>query len=179
MQNKLIILFVILLISTSCDKSTIENPFQGSDISQEDAQEALDFHNDVRNDVGSPDLEWSVELAEYAQEWADYLANENDCTLAHRNTKNMNPKGFGENLYWGIGKEFTALDASKGWYSEIDLYTYTEVTNDNYHETGHYTQMVWKNTTEIGIGVAKCSDGAIIIVANYNPPGNVLGQKPY
>ena len=47
---------------------------------------------------------------------------------------------------------------------------------------GHYTQVVWRNTTEIGCGVATCKEGALtwdIWICNYAPPGNIAGQKPY
>jgi hypothetical protein len=39
--------------------------------------------------------------------------------------------------------------------------------------------MVWKSTKQVGIAVSKCDDGAIIIVANYNPTGNFMGETPY
>ncbi|MEI6088085.1 MAG: CAP domain-containing protein [Bacteroidota bacterium] len=45
--------------------------------------------------------------------------------------------------------------------------------------SGHYTQMVWKNTKEVGVGVSTCPNGAIIIVANYFPAGNYMRQFPY
>jgi hypothetical protein len=39
--------------------------------------------------------------------------------------------------------------------------------------------MVWKNTTHVGVGIGVCKSGEILIVANYNPPGNYMGEKPY
>jgi pathogenesis-related protein 1 len=149
----------------------------GSEITTTAAQLALDFHNKVRKDVGSPPLKWDVELAEYAQEWAEYLAFVKNCQIQHRV---FDPsKNRGENIFWGSGKEYSALDASESWYSEINDYTYSVVNYQNYYKTGHYTQMVWKNTKKVGFGIAKCRSGAIIIVANYYPCGNVIGQKPY
>ena len=86
---------------------------------------------------------------------------------------------YGENIFWGKGRDYSALDASKGWYSEIEHYTHGVLNSSNWSKTGHYTQMVWKSTTQVGIAVAKCSNGAIIIVANYNPGGNYMGESPY
>ena len=43
---------------------------------------------------------------------------------------------------------------------------------------GHYTQLVWKNTTEVGCAKVTCGNQTIW-VCNYNPPGNYVGQKPY
>jgi len=42
--------------------------------------------------------------------------------------------------------------------------------------SGHFTQMIWRNSTELGMGMASDRSGKIIIVGNYNPPGNYTGQ---
>jgi hypothetical protein len=36
--------------------------------------------------------------------------------------------------------------------------------------------VVWKNSTELGMGMARDQTGKVIVVANYNPPGNYIGQ---
>ncbi|MGC4022624.1 MAG: CAP family protein [Cyclobacteriaceae bacterium] len=152
----------------------------GSNVSQEDAQAALDFHNKARKDVGSPPLEWSQELAEYAQAWADNLAKNNDCQMKHRPRDGGKWNQIhGENIFWGSASSYNAKNASESWYSEIKDYKYGPLTQSNWYGTGHYTQLVWKNTTKVGIGQAVCSSGAIIIVGNYDPPGNYMGEKPY
>ncbi len=146
----------------------------GSKVTREQAQAALDFHNKVRKDVGAPPLEWSADLAAVAQKWAEHLASENNCGLSH--TPN-NPHG--ENLFGGSGATYTALDASQDWYGEIKKYQYDVVTSSNFTATGHYTQMVWKTTRMVGMGQASCAGGGTVIAAEYDPHGNVLGQKPY
>lgn len=42
-------------------------------------------------------------------------------------------------------------------------------------EAGHFTQMVWKGTKEIGVGKAFSKDGVYVVV-HYHPGGNVMGQ---
>lgn len=48
-------------------------------------------------------------------------------------------------------------------------------------ETGHFTQLVWKNTTSVGCGRTECNgDGGNkapgwYVVCEYYPPGNVVG----
>jgi len=151
----------------------------GSRIGRSEAQAALDFHNKVRKEVASPPLEWSADMAAYAQEWANYLATNNNCQMAHRKSLGKDIRSAGENIFWGSASKFSALNASEAWYSEIKDYQYRPISTQNYSKTGHYTQMIWKNSREVGIGVAICKDGAIIIVANYFPPGNYIGEKPY
>jgi hypothetical protein len=45
--------------------------------------------------------------------------------------------------------------------------------------TGHFTQVIWKGTTKLGVGFAAIQDGASLyyaFVCNYHPTGNVIGQ---
>ena len=42
--------------------------------------------------------------------------------------------------------------------------------------TGHFTQVVWKNTRQIGLGKAFGKDGRVFVVVVYHPPGNVIGR---
>ncbi|KAI8771250.1 Golgi-associated plant pathogenesis-related protein 1, partial [Biomphalaria glabrata] len=39
----------------------------------------------------------------------------------------------------------------------------------------HFTQVVWKGTTELGMGKAKSTEGNVIVVGSYRPPGNMKG----
>lgn len=152
----------ILVETTQNDSRT-----SGSEVTTEMATQFLAHHNMARNEVGAPNLKWSNDLASIAQKHADMLAQDN-CSFSHSGNS-----AVGENLYGGGGIVFTALDASKSWYKEKDNYTYS---NSNFN---HYTQMIWKSTTEVGIGVAQCEDGFYIFVANYSPRGNMLGSYPY
>ncbi len=147
----------------------------GSNVSQVQAEEALRLHNKARADVGVPALEWSADLAAYAQAWANHLAS-SGCKMQHRPSSGKWAQLYGENIFWGSGKSYTALNASQSWYEEIKYY---KPKKDNRSKTGHYTQMVWRSTTRVGIGTATCSNGSTIIVANYSPAGNYAGQKPY
>lgn len=173
---KIIISGCLLLLATAVFSQNVPAE-TGSKLPVLSAQESLDFHNKVRKDVGTKPLEWSAELASYAQEWADDLAARN-CAFEHRSGAKK-VKGYGENIFWGSASTYTALDASKSWYSEIEKYVHGPLTYENWYPVGHYTQMVWYNTTHVGIGISTCSNGAVIIVANYNPPGNYIGQKAY
>jgi hypothetical protein len=62
------------------------------------------------------------------------------------------------------------------WYEEADKYRHA---NPGFSTgTGHFTQVVWASTTEMGAGKASSSTGAQFVVVRYTPPGNVMGQFP-
>lgn len=173
----LFLLLAILWINFIIIAQTVPS-ITGSKVTQMEAQTALDFHNKVRADVGTSPLQWSAELAKYAQAWADHLAEEG-CDMQHRPYDGEWAQKYGENIFWGSASNFTVLNASESWYDEIKDYKHGVLNESNWYNTGHYTQMVWKNTTHVGIGISRCKDGGIIIVANYNPPGNYMGESAY
>ncbi len=41
---------------------------------------------------------------------------------------------------------------------------------------GHFTQVVWRNSTKMGVARASNSSGWTYVVTNYSPPGNYVGQ---
>lgn len=68
-------------------------------------------------------------------------------------------------------------NATESWYEEIHQYDFDNPEFSQ--QCGHFTQVVWKNTTAFGIGVGFGDDGRrAVVVARYSPPGNYLGQFP-
>jgi pathogenesis-related protein 1 len=177
MKTKFALIFIMVGILSGSVAQKVPAT-TGSQVPQVNAQQALDHHNKARKDVGTAPLEWSVELAQYAQAWADDLVK-NNCAFKHRPHSGEFMQIHGENIFWGSASSYTALSASESWYSEIKDYKHGPLTNDNWSVAGHYTQMVWKNTTHVGIGQAVCKNGAILIVANYDPAGNYMGESAY
>ena len=158
--------------TTIIDRSSI-----GSNLSLQEVQQLLRLHNEVRGDVGVGPVTWSKKLAIYAQEWANQLASTN-CKLKHRPISGKWKQEYGENLFMGIAGYYGVANAVKAWESEKQYYRGKTLNPSNWYDSGHYTQMVWKNSKEIGCGKVECND-KIIVVCNYDPPGNILGQKPY
>jgi uncharacterized protein YkwD len=130
-------------------------------------REALDAHNALRAKHCAPPLRWSEELARYAQKWADSLAGRG-CLFGH------NPEGrFGENLsFFAPVDSQTPSDIARSWYREVELYDFD--ASGFSMKTGHFTQLIWRETQLMGCGVSHCNGGAIW-VCNYDPPGNVEG----
>ncbi len=137
-------------------------------------------HNRWRAEVGAPGLRWSDKLAGVAQGWADQLRSEG-CAMYHSGN------GYGENIYkasalmWSDGRrdlqKKTPQQVTDSWGSEIKFYSYAD--NSCSGVCGHYTQVVWKDTKEVGCAMSVCGDNSQIWVCSYAPAGNVVGQKPY
>eukprot|EP00798_Chlamydomonas_sp_ICE-L_P010395 gene10395-8339_t len=95
---------------------------------------------------------------------------------------------IGENLVMGGGQQYSM--ATKGvelWYNEGCLYDYDTPGKDMV--AGHFTQVVWRASTQIGCGLSTCPNGVQysgglatntnVLVCHYDPPGNFQGEVPY
>jgi len=133
--------------------------------------EALKAHNDYRAKHGVELLKLDKKLCSYAKDWAAKLAKTD--SFEHRQNQEL-----GENLFCSWSSNAKAkCPGSKpvdSWYSEIKKYEFgKEPTSMG---TGHFTQVVWKTTKKMGIAKARTNSGKIIVVANYEPAGNWIGQ---
>jgi hypothetical protein len=155
----------------------------GSTLTAREADALVAYHNQARKEVGVPSVGWSPTLANDAQEWADEVARTGK--LIHRPPEGASRRLYGENMAWGTGLAFGVLTGAKFWHDEIKFYEPgTSIPEDiGSFKAAHYTQMVWKDTTEIGAGKAIIQKdekkGWTVVVCNYSPPGNIRGQKPY
>jgi hypothetical protein len=164
-------------------------------------------HNAIRAgldlDPPLPDLTWNQDLADFAQQWADTLVNSTNCGQIFHRDQRM----YGENIATkgirggGATIMYPAEDAVASWAEEVVCWDYGTILGNGQptsssescdtdcikkqHSSGcgHYTQLVWRNTREVGCGYGTCvdpmgfSDG--VWVCNYSPPGNFVGQAPY
>ncbi|MFM7596611.1 MAG: CAP domain-containing protein [Flavobacteriales bacterium] len=132
-------------------------------------------HNKERKALNIPNLSWNVEIASYAQEWAMRLAAEDD-DIYHRDSPL-----YGENISWigWISNENEALKEGVAMWNEEKVYFKYKPIGNDWAKSGHYTQVIWKKTTEVGCGAAVSASGAFYFVCNYNPHGNIVGEKPY
>jgi pathogenesis-related protein 1 len=153
------------------------SPPVGSRLAPEEAKKLLQLHNQIRADVGVDEITWSGRLATYAQEWADHLGA-TSCDLEHRPNSGKWELKYGENLFMGSAKYYGVTSAVKAWEEEKKNYKGQAIDRYNQNKTGHYTQIVWKTTKQIGCAKSECRR-RIIVVCNYDPPGNELGRKPY
>lgn len=172
------------LLLTLLLSSSVLTAYAASDFTEAEQAEMVNAHNKWRTEVGTPALTWSTTLADTAQAYANKLKDTQACKLVHSGAS-----GLGENLYWASALKYsdgttkvqtvTPTKGTDSWGSEKQNYTYSTNTCATGKVCGHYTQVVWKNTTELGCGKAVCADNSQVWVCNYTPAGNVVGVKPY
>ena len=136
-----------------------------------DQAQLLTTHNLYRAELELPPLIWSADLEKSALAWAEDLASRN----AFQHSQSAN----GENLWKGTAGAYSQADMVHSWGSEKQYYvhgTFPKVTTGGV--VGHYTQMIWRQTTQVGCGLAS-GKGFDVLVCQYNPPGNWMGQSPY
>jgi uncharacterized protein YkwD len=136
----------------------------GSDLSSQEVRQLVDLHNRIRADVGVGPVSWSNKLATYAQQWADRLAS-TGCELEHRPPSGEWKQVYGENLFMGTAGRYGVVDAVKSWESEKQHYRGQPLGLSNSADIGHYTQMVWRHSKQIGCAKAECN-GNLMVICN-------------
>jgi hypothetical protein len=63
--------------------------------------------------------------------------------------------------------------ACEMWYNEKEYYNFNR--GGFSMQTGHFTAMVWKESTQLGIGCGS-ANGCVVVVACYKPLANMMGQ---
>ncbi|GFO49405.1 venom allergen 5 [Plakobranchus ocellatus] len=119
-------------------------------------------------------LELNDELTSLAQQWADTLAQSKD--LSRHNFKYKGTRiGQSITMKWAPNRAtYDPEELCDQWYRECRDFDFGVEPTEL--KAGHFTQMVWKNSTEIGVGRSQARDGRSIVVVNYFPPGNVIGE---
>ena len=147
---------------------------QGGGLTSDQIQAILAAHNSYRAQVGVPPLQWSDSLAVSSQNWANQLAATG--TLVHSHGP------FGENLADGTAGGFSVTQLVDIWGNEKQFFiagTFPNVSSTgNWEDVGHYTQVVWRNTTQVG-GALATGNGLDFLVCQYLPEGNIIGQAVF
>ncbi|CAN7090138.1 unnamed protein product [Brassica rapa subsp. narinosa] len=139
------------------------------------AKAFTDAHNKARAMVGVPPLVWSQTLEAAANRLARYQRNQKQCEFA-----SLNPGKYGANQLWAKGLAVTPTLAVETWVKEKPFYDYKSDKCAPNHTCGVYKQVVWRDSKELGCAQAMCTkESTVLTICFYNPPGNIIGQKPY
>ncbi|CAH8604838.1 unnamed protein product [Dicrocoelium dendriticum] len=166
-----------------------QESFVSGQITEEQKSYLLKLHNDLRGNLllckvpGQPPvkgempmLKWNDALAGTAKNWST------KCTFGHDQMADRLVPQFssvGQNVAAGG----SVPPAAQLWVDEYKGYNLVQNTC-NISSCGHYTQMVWAKTTDIGCSVTNCQGKpnfgfTLFIVCNYGPSGNFVGARPY
>lgn len=137
-------------------------------------RETLDAHNELRELHNAEKLSLNLKLCEIAQEYASNYASK----MAITNVSNsLYDDTLGENIAFQFSQSKEIINGvvvTRIWYNEVKNHDFT---NPQFSPTtGHFTQIVWKKTTDVGFGRAKAKDGSYLMVAKYFPAGNIPGE---
>jgi len=137
----------------------------------------LAAHNREREALGVPPLHWDPVLAGEAEQWAQQLARTG--RFEHSADDPRDPEG--ENLWEGTAGYYPPESMVGLWISEKrDFKPGVFPDNSKSGElegVGHYTQLIWAATTDVGCGLAS-GNSDDILVCRYKQAGNVIGQRP-
>ncbi len=135
-------------------------------------------HNAARQEVGTPALVLDDDLNAQALAYAEELASSGRFEHSAGSTR----VGQGENLWAGTQGAFSYERMAAGWIDEKQYYIHAAfpyVSNTGrWQDVGHYTQVIWRETTKLGCGIAT-GNGRDVLVCRYSPPGNFVGRFAY
>lgn len=160
--------------------------FEGRAMNQLSASQQNDIitkHNDLRRKEGGANmamLRFNPKLANLAQQWAQRCSGNHGQPQFSAN--DVGWKDLGQSYAIHSSKTWQPNDGVQAWFDEKKDYDFN--SNSCRGVCGHYTALVWGETTDIGCGIAFCPNVAGIanahyLVCNYGPPGNWQGKKPF
>lgn len=139
------------------------------------AARLLQTHNSERATINSPLVAWDPALARAAADYAAELA----ATGKWGHSAPEQRIDQGENLWMGTRGGFTLEQMISNWVSEksmfrAGIFPYVSTTG-NWHDVGHYVQIVWPRTSRVGCAQSS-SERFDYLVCRYADPGNVMGE---
>uniref|UniRef100_A0A8D2J9S1 SCP domain-containing protein n=1 Tax=Varanus komodoensis TaxID=61221 RepID=A0A8D2J9S1_VARKO len=156
---------ILILIATDTPFRPPSSNFRGVQ------QQIVDKHNDLRRGVTPPasnmlKMEWNTIAAENAKNWAK------QCTLSHSPRMKRVVKGIvcGENLFMStVATPWPAVIQS--WYNEEKYFKHGVGPVPQDAETGHYTQIVWYKSYQVGCYGTYCPSAGFsyYYVCHYCP----------
>ncbi|MDM7957943.1 CAP domain-containing protein [Blastomonas sp.] len=138
----------------------------------------LEAHNDARQQVGIAPMAWSEPLAAAAGAYASQMSRSGH--FAH-SSQAPGARPHGENLWMGTRGAYSHAEMAGSWVDEQRLYDGGSVdqaiSTGTFGDTGHYTQIIWRGTKQVGCAVASDAQDDYL-VCRYLPAGNVMGASP-
>ena len=134
--------------------------------------DVLKQHNKIREKYKREQLKLNNDLTTLAQKYADNFDLLEESNFNFENDKNQYI-GINYKLFDGDISEINKIckewiDEGKGC-EENNVIKYSS-------KTKHFTQIIWKNTKNIGLGYSELNNNKKIFIAFYYPVGNILNE---
>jgi pathogenesis-related protein 1 len=177
---RIALLLLAWSLGTACsDGESLSDAGTGSNAESPELMGTLAAHNQVRQQVGLPALTWDPALEATAKAWVSKCEDRDGNGLVDHNDDRSPPDFYvGENIY-GATRGATGPAAVNAWAAEAANYNYSSNTCTGV--CGHYTQLVWRETTRVGCALYECASLRFVstVVCDYAPGGNVNDRRPY
>ena len=134
--------------------------------------DVLKQHNKIREKYKREQLKLNNDLTTLAQKYADNFDLLEESNFHFENDQNQYI-GINYKLFDGDISEINKIckewiDEGKGC-EENNVIKYSS-------KTKHFTQIIWKNTKNIGLGYSELNNNKKIFIAFYYPVGNILNE---
>jgi len=107
---------------------------------------------------GSPIMQWDSQLAEDAQKWAEFIAEQMGKLEPEKRGARHDWSHIGKSGQTGhMGPPSTNFEVVKAWYDEIK-HTNNGRMSAYIRDAEYYAQLVWKSSTKLGCGKAHTGD---------------------
>ncbi len=177
-RSALILLLALVPILAPAQPSTAHDEWSG--VAAPRGQDALRadiaaVHDTARRSYGAAPVAWNDQLAADAMAWARVLAQSG--TFGHDPQSDRMVRE-GENLSMGTRDAYSYAELAAFWSNErvdFERGVFPAVSRSgDWHRVGHYTQMVWPGTRQVGCAMASNATDDFL-VCRYLPAGNVIG----
>jgi len=133
-------------------------------------------HNKVRSAYKLAGLKWSGAIASSATSYST------SCKWQHAKQRK-----YGENLGCTTSGDVVGSSMTM-WFNEKRFWNCRTNRCQSGKVCGHFTQVVWGTSRQIGCGGTNCGRGTpfsgygnnwLFFVCRYYPPGNYVGKRPF
>ncbi|CAN0926733.1 Pathogenesis-related protein PR-1 [Linum grandiflorum] len=164
----LLLIFFLVALPTYSTAQSLAVERRGESLSSQ----FLSAHNKVRAGYYLPALKWNRTLARFARHYA--YTRRNDCQLRHSDNRM-----YGENMFWSKYGHWSPANVVRKWAEENQFYDFGSNRCLNQQPCGHFTQLIWKSTTQLGCSRVRCYGGkGFLYICAYSPPGNYYFEGP-
>lgn len=131
-------------------------------------------HNLERARFGYHPLRWNPLLAQHAQGYANQLAQTGQLVHSSREGRGIERENLSKGLLGWNTNQLTRSWFDERRYFKPGIFPNVSTSGD-WYQVGHYSQIVWPTTTDIGCGRSQGS-GFSWLVCRYSPGGNRDGM---